>query len=378
MFNLLLSEASPLALASQLRVLAVSAEESLMPLPHLASLYGNEAVLRWCLTRNHNDDSTKLQKRKRNSTQSSVDESSLPGTRTAADGTLPSLFNVASDRDRMGATALHYAALGGHLSCVKLLVEEAHALPEAFFATSQVSQQQQEQAVGIDGKTDVSSVIAGAIANGSTTLSSGNSSKLDGATPLHLACRVGARDVVDYLYQQWLADQRPHHRSGGPTSSKNNNNNKKVGQRSPAPPVNGRGETPLSYAIEGGHTDLVRHLIGPSAPSESQATKNGHHHDGDLDDAEPGLGWPIPMKAAHTNALLTLAVSMGFVDIARLLITEVKRRDNRKLKAFVTQGEAGSQPLTCACYLGSYECTDLLLSLRDDVTGSCPSSSFHP
>lgn len=332
MFDLLLREASPQAVAGQLRLLAADgAEQGLMPVPHLASLCGNEAVLRWC-----------------------VEHSKILGAKGRAQAKPQQqqqlLFDLANDRDRVGATALHYAALGGHLACVRLLVEEAHVPPDTTIKKSTA-----RTLNVIDGHTGVSSVIT---ARPDATSPIGAS----GITPLHFACQAGAQDVVDYIYQRWLDGQ---HRGAS-----------KKGQRPPALPVDEHGATPLAYAIQGGHTDLVRHLIAPTAPTSTDASSTDGV-DGNAEAAatqnEPGLGWAISM-AKHSGSrratLLSLAMSAGWVDIARLLIAEVKRRDKRKLKTFVTQRAAdGTQLLHSACYFGSVECVDLLLSLRDDVTG---------
>jgi ankyrin repeat protein len=340
MFDLLLREASPQAVAGQLRLLASEGvEQGLMPVPHLASLYGNEAVLRWC-----------------------VEHSKTLGAKGRAQAKKPQeqqvLFDLANDRDRAGATALHYAALGGHLTCVRLLVEEAHVPPD-----TTVKSTARERNL-IDGHTDVSSVIT-------TRTDATSPIGASGITPLHFACRAGAQDVVDYIYQRWLDGQ---HRGAS-----------KKGQRPPALPVDEHGATPLAYAIQGGHTDLVRHLIAPTAPSSPDASSTDGGVDGNAEAAaaqsEPGLGWAISMaknSGSKMMTLLSLAMSAGWVEIARLLITEVKRRDKRKLRAFVTQRMAdGTQLLHSACYFGSVECVDLLLSLRDDVTGSRPFNLFN-
>lgn len=299
--------------SQQLRLLKNAAEHQLMPIPHLAAYCNNHAVLRWCLA------NSKASNDKRNRS----DSSSLSPTSTAyifvSEGTVP----------------LHWAVLGQSLECVRLLVEEAQIRPDVAIAPRKPSE---------------SKII---ITEELKSLGSENSDASHGSagmTPLHLACQVGSREIFDYLYKQYELL---------PTTVR--------GERQRRPlllPVDQDGCPPLFYAVTGGHSELVRYLITPPATKDNTS-------DGDPYGDSGGLGMSIALpKARSKRTILQEAMAIGKEDIASMLIEEARRRDKRKLKAFLNQPiPGGAQAIHFAASFDAVECLELLLSLRDEETG---------
>ena len=145
-------------------------------------------------------------------------ESLPPFLQAAADGNLQKLLSIIEDadkkeklsqllstRDRNGSTPEHWAAGGGHLDCLKVLLEQRDKVPERPETFSEdATQAKPKKLRRRDGKT----CLHYAARNGQVECmrylveERGHSVHVrsgDGTTPLHIACFGASQSAVQYL-----------------------------------------------------------------------------------------------------------------------------------------------------------------------------------